>query len=121
MANKSPLQIVKDQYGSKDELISKIASLVDRDEGESEEEHKKRLKYVSNAKLLHLHDIATKAKELGGREGMVKTILELKGQPKDNEYKDSLEKRTLGQLIEGVTSLQRGLQRAAAKAKKKAG
>ncbi|MCX4244806.1 hypothetical protein [Paraliomyxa miuraensis] len=100
MAKKTPLQLVKEKYGSKAQLIDAVASLVDRDDGESEDEHKKRLKYVSNAKLLHLVALAEKAKALGGRDGMIAKILELKGQTKDHEYRDKLKKLSLGRLVD---------------------
>lgn len=112
MAKKTPLQIVKDQYGSKDKLVDAVVALVERDEGESEDEHRKRLKYVSNAKLLHLVGLAESAKALGGREGMIAKVLELKGQPKDHEYSDRLKRLELGRLVD----LTQGLLRAAKKA-----
>lgn len=107
MAKKTPLQIVKDQYGSKDKLIDAVAALVQPAEGESSDDHKKRLKYVSNAKLLHLLGVAEQAKQLGGRDGMVDAILKLKGQPKDHEYRDRLKKLSTGRLVDLTRSLQR--------------
>jgi hypothetical protein len=107
MAKKTPLQIVKDKYGSKAELIDAVAALVEPEEGESADDHKKRLKYVSNAKLLHLVGVAEQAKQLGGRDGMVDAIVTLKGQPKDHEYRDKLKKLSLGRLVDLTRSLQR--------------
>jgi hypothetical protein len=107
MAKKTPLQIVKDRYGSKDKLIEAVAALVERDEGETEDEHKKRLEYVSNAKLLHLVGVAEQAKALGGRDGMVDKVLALKGQPKDHEYRDKLKTLPLGRLLDLTRSLSR--------------
>lgn len=111
MAKKTPLQIVKEQYGSKDALVDKVASLVEAEEGESADEHKKRLKYVSNSKLLHLVQLAEAAEGFGGRDGMVTKILELKGQPKDHEYADKLKKQTLGRLVDLTQSLQRAAKK----------
>lgn len=112
MAKKTPLQIVKEQYGSKDALVEKLASLVEADEGESADEHKKRLKYVSNSKLLHLVALAENVEKLGGREGMVAKILELKGQTKDHEYSDKLKKLSLGRLVDKTQSLLRAAKKA---------
>ncbi len=112
----SPLQIVKEQHGSKSDLITKLVGLIDAEDGESADDHKRRLRNVSNAKLLHLLAIGEKAKAAGGRDGLVKKVLELKGQPKDHEYGDALKKRSLGELIDLVASLE---HRAAGKAKKK--
>lgn len=117
MAKKSPLQIVKETHGSKEELVKKVASLVEPEEGESAEEHLARLKYVSNAKLLHLVALAEQAQALGGRDGMVAKILELKGQTKDREYEDKLKKLSMGRLVD----LTRSLTQAAKQAERKAG
>lgn len=112
MAKKTPLQLVKDQYGSKDKLIDAVVALVDRDEGETEDEHRKRLKYVSNAKLLHLQAVAQVAHNLGGRDGMVDKVLAWKGQPKDNEYRDALKRLSLGRLVDLTQTLQRAAKKA---------
>lgn len=112
MAKKTPLQIVKEKYESKDKLVEKVAGLIDNLDGESDEEHKKRLKYASNAKLLHLVALAEKVEALGGREGMVAKILELKGQTKDHEFADSLKKLSLGRLVDMTQSLQRAAKKA---------
>lgn len=112
MASKSPLQTVKEQYGSKQALVDKVAGMVEREEGESEDEHKKRLKYVSNAKLLHLAALADRVAAKGGRDGMVARVLELKNQAKDHEYADSLKKMSLGRLLDLVQSLERKANKA---------
>ncbi len=104
---KSPLQTIKDTHGSKDALIGKVLPLIDKLPDESDDECKKRLAHVANRKLLHLLALGEKAKELGGRDGMVKTIAELKGQPKDNEYTDRLKLMSLGQLVDQVSTLKR--------------
>lgn len=111
----TPLQIIKEQHGSKDALIDKVLPLIEPLHGETEDEHKKRLKYVANAKLLHLHALGQKVQSLGGRDKIVARILELRGQPKDHEYADKLKKHELGRLVDLLHSTER---RAAGKAKK---
>lgn len=118
MPTPTPLQIVKEHYGSKEKLIEKVVSLVERPEHESEEEHKRRLRNVANGKLLHLVALGERAKALGGREGMIARILELKGQTKDHEYRDKLAKLTLGRLVDMVGSLERAGKRAGASARR---
>lgn len=117
MAKASPLQIVKDRFGDKAKLIEKLAALVETQGGESADEHKRRLRNVSNAKLLHLLALGEKAKELGGREAIVKKILELKNQPKDHEYGDKLKKLPLGKLVDLFGSIQRAAKSAGKAAK----
>jgi hypothetical protein len=112
MAKQTPLQIVKDRYGTKDKLVDAVAALVERDQGETEEEHKKRLKYVSNAKLLHIAAQAERAKALGGREALIAKVLERKGQTKDHEYADRLKRLSLGRLIDLVAGLERAAKQA---------
>jgi hypothetical protein len=111
----SPHQIVTKEHGSKADLINKVVGLVEPMDGESADDHKRRLRNVSNAKLLHLLSVGEKAKELGGRDAIVTKILEAKGQTKDHEYKDALGAKPLGQLIDLLHSVQ---HRAAGKAKK---
>ena len=97
---KTPLQIVKEQHGSKADLINKLAGLIESEDGESDDDHKRRLRNVSNAKLLHLLDIGERTKAAGGRDGLVAKVLELKGQSKDHEYSDALKRTALGELLE---------------------
>jgi hypothetical protein len=111
----SPHQIVAKQHGSKSDLIDKVVAVVEPQDGESADDHKRRLRNVSNAKLLHLLDLGEKAKALGGRTAIVDKILEVKRQPKDHEYRDSLGRKSLGQLVDLLGSVER---RAAGKAKK---
>ena len=108
-SRKSPLMLVKEQYGSKDKLVDKATSLLDAEEGESNDEFKARLKLVPNRKLMHA------VKELGGRDAIVKKIAELRGQAKDFPYQDKLKGYTTGRLVDMLGSLER---RAAGKAKR---
>ncbi|MGH1346747.1 MAG: hypothetical protein ACRBN8_34590 [Nannocystales bacterium] len=112
---KTPLQIVKEQHGSKADLINKLAGLIESEEGESDDDHKRRLRNVSNAKLLHLLDIGERAKEAGGRDGLVAKVLELKGQSKDHEYGDALKRKALGELLDLHASIKHRVDGKAAK------
>lgn len=113
MAKPTPLKIVKDKHGSKAELVDKVVELVEPMEGESSDEHKRRLRNTSNAKLLHLLDLGEKVKEAGGRDGLVKAILESKKQTKDHEYADSLERLPLGKLYDLAQTAKRRAKKSA--------
>lgn len=113
---KTPQQIVKDTYGDKGKLIDAVVGMVEAEGEETAEQHKRRLRNVSNAKLLHLIALGQRVKELGGRDAIVKQILELKGQPKDHEYGDHLRKLALGRIVDLLQSLQRRTKRSAAPA-----
>ncbi len=126
MAKATPLNRVKDEFGDKSKLVDKIAALVEPKGDESSDAHKRRLKNVSNKKLLHLLALGEKVKALGGRDAIVKRILELRGQSKDHEYGDKLKRLPLGRVVDLVGSLERGARektpgaKPAAKAAKKA-
>jgi hypothetical protein len=115
MARISPLQFVKEHYGSKDELVAKVAELVEPQDGESKDELKARLRNAANATLLHLVEVGEKVKELGGRDAITKRIQELKGQVTDHYLADKLKTYSLGRLLDTLRSVER---RAAGKAKK---
>ena len=52
----TPLQTVKEKYGSKEKLVSQLITHLKPVEGESKDEFQKRLMTVSNRKLLKLMD-----------------------------------------------------------------
>ena len=116
----TPHQRVKEQHGSKTDLIEKIVGLVEAGPDESADDHKRRLRNTSNAKLLHLLDLGEKVKGLGGRDAMVKKVLELKGQSKDHEYSDRLKTLSLGKLVDMIGSLERARKKVAAEQAKAA-
>lgn len=117
---KSPHQIVNESHGGKSGLIDAVIALVEPIADESTDAHRRRLRNVSNAKLLHLLAIGQRVKELGGRDAIVKRILELKNQPKDHEFGDRLRKLSLGRILDIVGALQRAAKAAAAKPAKAA-
>jgi hypothetical protein len=108
MGKATPLNRVKEQFGGKKELVAKIAALVEPKDGESGEAHQRRLRNVSNKKLLHLMALGEKVQSLGGRDAIVKRILELKGQSKDHEYGDKLKRLPLGRVVDVLGGLERG-------------
>lgn len=107
MSKSTPLQNVKKLYGSKDQLVSKVAALFTPAEGESAEEFSKRLKYVANAKLLRLLQVGEKVKELGGRSALVSKVAELKGQAKDKDFATMLGTVSLPRLLDTYQALHR--------------
>ncbi len=109
---KTPLQRVRETFGSKDELVAAVAKLVEPRAGEDAAGLSARLRRVSNAKLLHLHAVGTKVQALGGKDALVKKIAELKGQPKDLPYLDALGRKSLGALLDLHASLSRKAARA---------
>jgi len=100
MATKSPLQLVKDQYGGKDKLVDKLLGLVERGE-ESKDDLRTRLLAAPNSKLLRLLATTTEIKDrFGSKDKLVDAILGLKKRAKDNDYREKLLGHTPGRLLD---------------------
>lgn len=119
---KSPLQQVKDRFGSKEALIKELQGLVDKtDLFVKKFNEAKGLERVSNLKLLRLHRIAEEVQaRFGTREKLIGALVELEGRVKDADYRKRFEKLTVGKLLDLVKSAERRVKRAAEKAKPKA-
>ena len=109
----SPLQQVKNLYGSKDKLIAAVADHFSPADGESADDFRARLRHVANAKLLRLAKIGESIKALGGREAMIAKIAELRGQAKDKDYLGKLATYASPRLLDLHRSLSRKASRAA--------
>jgi hypothetical protein len=105
MSKKTPLEIVKEKFGSKEELVHKLLDLVEPDEDESREELAARLKHVANAKLLHLAEVGEKVKGMGGKEKLAEKVAELRGQIKDNDYVKKAKSFSMSKLMDMYESL----------------
>lgn len=120
MAKLSPLQNVKKLFGSKEQLLNKVADLIPANEGESREDFVKRIKYVANAKLLRLLAVGEKVKELGGRAAIAGKIAEFKKLAKDKDYAAKLAALPLPRLLDVFQSLNRKAKAAKAEPAAKA-
>jgi hypothetical protein len=101
MPKQSPLQVVNTKFGSKKELAKKLAEVLEPGPDESKEELATRLSFASNAKLLHLQELADKVTEAGGRAGLVQKIAAAERKSNDKDYIAALTKnRTLGWLVD---------------------
>ena len=104
---KTPLQIVKDKYGSKEKLVEAAAAVLEPAPGEPADEFKARLKYVANAKLLHLIEVADRVKSLGGKDALVGKVAELRGQASDKDFVAKLGTYSMSKLVDQYRSLNR--------------
>jgi len=110
MAQMTPFQKVQKLHGSKEELVAKIAEVVERGE-ESKDDLKVRLQSASNSKLLRLFEVASEVKDrFGSKEKLVDAILTKLGRQKDGDYRTKLLTLTPARLLD--------LHRAAAKSAK---
>ncbi|MEM6956497.1 MAG: hypothetical protein AAF411_25565 [Myxococcota bacterium] len=77
----------KARKAAKEKLIAAVKGLVDSDGLWIDRVNEsKGLETVSNKKLLHLHDVLSAVKEFGGRDAVIKAIVEAEGRSKDAHF-----------------------------------
>lgn len=101
----TPLQIVKEKFGSRAELASQLAGMVDRTHGdESESETKSRLMGLSNPKLLRLYRVEQTVREqYGDKEKLVDHIIKTRqdaGHTADEAYRAKIEAFSKARLLD---------------------
>ena len=102
----APLHTVKTQFGSKEDLVNKLAPLLDKQAEEDEAQFKDRLMRVSNRKLLRLLQRENEVRErFGSREKLVDTVVGLKSG--DAAYRVKALSLSNGRLL----SMHKGLAR----------
>jgi hypothetical protein len=112
---KSPLALVKEEFGDKEKLVLAVRKLAEQDLWVARENADKGLAHVSNAKLLRLFRIFTEVKEkFGTRAKLIDAILELEKRTKDAGYKARLEKFPVPRLYDMYKSAQKRLGAASA-------
>jgi formamidopyrimidine-DNA glycosylase len=98
---KTPLEEVKERFGSKQNLVKELGSLFDK--GilfEDRLNPDKGLSHVSNAKLLKLHKAATEVTErFTTRENLVNDLVKIMKREKDEGLKERFEKWGLPRLF----------------------
>ena len=103
MAKLTPMQAVKQRFGSKEKLVSQLVSSLQPYEGESKDEFKSRLLTVSNRKLLRLADRAEALQAEGGFKKLTETVTQLEGGNQDRLAKNQFQ--TIGALLDRKRSL----------------
>jgi len=96
----TPLQEVKEKFGSKENLVKELKAMFDKgDLFEDRLNLDKGLQMVSNAKLLKLHKVATEVKErFSTRANLVEDLLKTMGRLKDEGLRSRFEKWGLPRL-----------------------
>lgn len=98
---KSPLQKVRDEFGSKEELAKRLLPLLERPEGESQEAFARRLGAASNLKLLRLWRAEHAVKErFGSKEKLVDALVTAKFGKDNADYRASLNGLTKTRLLD---------------------
>lgn len=111
---KSPLQQVKDQFGSKEALVNKLVPMLERYEDESDSEFAARLSTISNGKLLRLLSAEERVqKEFGTKSELIDKIIGFKlGERKDEGFRNKLSGYANTRLLDLHDSLARKAKRA---------
>ncbi|MFH0902545.1 MAG: hypothetical protein V2A73_18095 [Pseudomonadota bacterium] len=102
---RSPLQMVKEQFGSKDTLVEKVLGLVEHGEV-AKDELKERLLKASNKKLLRLAETAESIRsQYGSKEALANAVAGMLGKAKDISYVKRIGKYTSGRLLDMARTL----------------
>lgn len=106
MPKLTPLQEVKNRFGSKEELAKQLIPILDREEGVDDQEFERRIKTASNKQLLRMHRTQEILKRrYGSKEALVKAI-EVKKFPAGNEaYRTKLMAQRTTRLLDLLDSL----------------
>jgi hypothetical protein len=105
MATKTPLSIVKEQFGEKSKLVEALEKLTGDALWVARTNKDKGLAHVSNAKLLRLHATFTAVKEkFGTREKLVEAVLELEKRTQDVGLKQRLSSWPVPRLFDAYRS-----------------
>ena len=97
----TPNQTVKEQFGSKEKLVSQLVSSLTSYEEESKGEFTERLLKVSNRKLLRLYKRVEDLKQAGGRDHLAQEITRARLNGKlDEAHMAKLKDLSIGQLLD---------------------
>ncbi len=107
MAKATPLQQVKDQFGSKEKLVDALAGKLEAFDGEDTDAMKARLLRVSNKKLLRLLATTKRVDAIGGKEKLVEAIIQAKNpkQAADKDFRNKLSSYRITRLVDLHDSL----------------
>lgn len=102
---RTPLETVKEQFGSREELAKQLAAMVDKMHGdESTQQVKSRLMGLSNPRLLRLYRVEQTVREqYGDKSKLIDAIIEKRsgqGHAADETYRAKLESFTKARLLD---------------------
>ncbi|HRI52863.1 MAG TPA: hypothetical protein PLW65_22060 [Pseudomonadota bacterium] len=115
---KSPLSLVKEQFGSKEQLVDALTALPEGvlSRGEDDKDtFRTRLLSAANSKLIRLHKMGRAvAERWGSKDKLVDALLLIQRRGKDEDYRSKLSTLPLGKLYDQFNSLERAAKRAKA-------
>ena len=105
---KTPLQMVKERFGGKAELVEALRKFTNEDLWVNRLSAAKGLDNVSNTKLLRLFDTFTAVKEqFGNRFKLIDAVLEAENRVKDTGLREKLERYPVPRLFDMYKSVTR--------------
>lgn len=101
MSKKSPLQIVRDEHGSKEKLASKVAGLLQPAQDEEKEAFEHRINTMSNTKLLRLWNAhQTLSSKHGSTQALVDKIVKARFPGGNADYAAKLAGYSVPRLLD---------------------
>ena len=98
---KSPLQLVKDEFGSKDALASKLIPLLTCPEDEDKAEFERRIRTASNKKLLRLWNAEQSLKDqFSSKDKLIAAIVQAKFKGSNPDYATRISNYTSTRLLD---------------------
>lgn len=98
---KTPLQLVKDEFGSKDALASKLIPLLTVPEDEDKAEFERRIRTASNKKLLRLWKAEHAVKDqFGSKDKLIAEIVKAKFNGSNADYASRISRYTSTRLLD---------------------
>ena len=98
---KTPLQLVKDEFGSKEALANKLLSVLDRPADEDQDEFERRIRTASNKKLLRLWKAEAAVKDqFGSKDKLIEAIVKAKFNGANSDYAARIAKYTKTRLLD---------------------
>lgn len=101
MSTKSPLQIVREQHGSKEKLAAKVLGILERPEEEEQDAFEARVHTMSNKKLLRLWNAnETLAASHGSRAALADKIAKARFPGGNADYAAKIAGYSLPRLLD---------------------
>lgn len=98
---KTPLQQVKDQFGTKEALAGKLIPLLDCPEDEDKADFERRIRTASNKQLLRLWNAEQRVKsEFGSKDKLVAAIVKARFNGSNADYSARISNYTSSRLLD---------------------
>lgn len=100
MSNKSPLERVREEHGSKEQLVDKLLDTIEVPQDEDPLDFEERLSTASNKKLLRLWDYTELIDEkFGSKQGLIDKIETAKFPGGNPDYAEKLAGLSIPRLV----------------------